>query len=181
MDYLFKIFKSCSKLALVPVQRRRNCFRSLYWQSQPPNTSEIEDFCPIALLNVEGKLLFSLVSKRLEHYIHKNKFVNVSIQKGCMEKVPGCWEHMPLVWEELKQAKPNKHNIAAVWLDIANAYGSVQHELIFFALECYGIRPKWVQIIKSYYSGIWSHFFSLMFHQGGTSTFEVYFKAEQCQ
>ena len=127
----------------------------------PPNTNDFEHFRPIALVNVEGKLFFSLVSKRMEdHIIHKNKFINTSIQKGCMEKVPGCWEHISLVWDELKDSKINKGSIAAVWLDIANAYGSVPHQLIYFALERYGVHPHWIQIFKSYYDGLWSRSFS---------------------
>ena len=51
-----------------------------------------------------------------------------------MEKIPGCWEHMSMVWNELKSSKAEHGNLAAVWLDIANAYGSVSHQLIFFAL-----------------------------------------------
>ena len=108
------------------------------------------------------KLFLSLISKRMEdHIIRKNKFINVAIQKGCMEKVPGCWEHMSVVWEDLKSSKANKSNIVAVWLDIANAYGSVTHQLIFFALERYGVHPLWIKIIQAYYEGLWSRCFSL--------------------
>ena len=95
-----------------------------------------------------------------DHIKPKNKFVDVSIQKGCMEKVPGCWEHMSLFWDELKKSKVDKSNVAAVWLDIANAYGSVPHQLIFAALERYGVHPNWIEIIKSYYRGLWSCSFS---------------------
>ena len=59
-----------------------------------------------------------------------------------MTKMAGCWEHMPLASKELKAAKINKLNLAAVSLDIANPYGSVPHHLIFFALERYGIDPE---------------------------------------
>ena len=52
-----------------------------------------------------------------------------------MIKVPGCWDLMSVVWDELRLIKIGKANIAAVWLDIANAYGSVPHLLIFFCLE----------------------------------------------
>ena len=75
-------------------------------KTKPPSSSNIKGFCPIALLNVGGKLFFSLVSKRLEnHVISYNKFINTTIQKGCIEKVPGCWEHMSMVWSALKEAK----------------------------------------------------------------------------
>ena len=43
----------------------------------------------------------------------------------------------PLHWifHELKSSKSQKGSLAAIWLDIANAYGSVPHQLIFFALR----------------------------------------------
>ena len=43
-----------------------------------------------------------------------------------MYKVPGSWEHMCLFWKEVKVEKTNKLNLAAIWLDVANAYGSIQ-------------------------------------------------------
>ena len=109
-----------------------------------------------SLLNVEGKLFCSVLSKRLEKHIYNNKLINSSIQKGCMEKVSGCWEHMSVVWDELKSRKTERSNIAAIWLDIANAYGSVPHQLLFFALRQYGIPEHWVYLFIKHYEGLWS-------------------------
>ena len=82
---------------------------------EQPSPSKIEDFRRIALLNVEGKLFFSLISKRLEkHIIANNEFINTSVQKGCMGKVLGCWEHMSVVWGALKEARCNKLNVANI-------------------------------------------------------------------
>ena len=160
MSFLFKIFLSCVKQSVVPVQWRA-ASEAYIPKEVPPNSNKIEDFRPIALLNVEGKLFFSLLSKGMEdHIIHKNSFINVAIQKGCMEKVPGCWEHMSVVWDELKSAKAKNSNLVALWLDIANAYGSIPHQLIFMALERYGVYPLWIKIIKAYYNGLWSRSFS---------------------
>ena len=73
-----------------------------------------------------------------------------------MEKFPGCWEHMSVVWGELKSRKTGISNIAAIWLDIANAYRSVPHQLLFFALRRYGIPEHWVSLFIKYYEGLWS-------------------------
>ena len=96
------------------------CQGNLYHKSL--TTHNISDFHPIALLNVEGKLFFSLVSRRLEKHLINNKFINKSVQKGCMEKVPGCWEHISMVWAALKEAKSKNLSLATIWLDIANAH-----------------------------------------------------------
>ena len=128
--FLFNVFKSCVKNCVAPIQWRYA--KEIYIpKNKTPDCSNIKDFRPIALLNVEGKLFFSLISKRLEtHIISNNKFINTSIQKGCMEKVPGCWEHMSMVWSALKEARSNRTDLSTIWLDIANPYGSIPHKLI---------------------------------------------------
>ena len=65
-----------------------------------------------------------------------------------------------MVWSELKEARSSKSSLANIWLDIANAYGSIPHRLIFFALERYGVPPKWISIIRKYYVSLWSKSFS---------------------
>ena len=92
--------------------------------------------------------------------IKKYRLTDLSLQKGFMVKLPGCWEHTSLVWKELNPAKTKKLNLAEVWLDIANAYGSVPHQLIFFALERFSIDPIWDDLLKSYYVGLWNKSFS---------------------
>ena len=49
----------------------------------------ILDFQPIALLNVEVKLFFSLISKRLiSHLVQNNKVINLSVKKKLHGKGP---------------------------------------------------------------------------------------------
>ena len=47
-----------------------------------------------------------------------------------------------MVWDSLKSAKRDKTRLSAIWLDVANAYGSVPHRLIYFALKRYGVSDK---------------------------------------
>ena len=159
----YKVYKKCSKISIVLFKIFQACFKRceipIQWRSAQeihipkvsnPSENKLSDFRPIALLNVEGKLFFSLVSKRLEtHLIHNNKFINNSIQKGCMEKIPGCWEHLSMIWHVLKEARAQKSNLAVTCLDIAHAYGSIPHKLIVFALHRYGVSPQWIKLIET--------------------------------
>ena len=83
-----------------------------------------------------------------------------------MEKIPRCWEHLSMVWHALKEARAQKSNLAVIQLDIANAYGSIPHKLIVFALHRYGVSPQWIRLIETYYKGI----FSKSFSQSATSS-----------
>ena len=94
-----------------------------------------------------------------------------------MDKVPGCWEHMSMLWFALKEARSTRSSLANIWLDIANAYGSIPQRLFCcccccFALERYGIDPHWISLSKMYHSGIYSHYFS----QSAPSSWHQHFK-----
>ena len=92
------------------------CRGSLYPTVQNSLESKISDFRPIALPNVEGKLFFSLVSRRLEnHLIKKNNFfINISMQKGFYRE--GSWFLGALVNDlgALKEACQTKANLATI-------------------------------------------------------------------
>ena len=53
--------------------------------------------------------------------------------------------------EPLKEAKTVHRQIVVPWIDLANAYGSVRHNLIQFALNWYHVPPLIQKIIFDYY------------------------------
>ena len=55
-----------------------------------------------------------------------------------------------------KDATLHEKDLVSIWLDIANAYGSIPHKLIFFFLRGNGLPQKWIRLIEVYYNGLWS-------------------------
>ena len=60
-----------------------------------------------------------------------------------------------MVWSALKDARSRLKTLAVLWLDLANAYGSVPHKLIEFSLRRYYVPDEWIEFILSYYDGLW--------------------------
>ncbi|GFO24927.1 reverse transcriptase [Plakobranchus ocellatus] len=81
----------------------------------------INQFRPIPLLNVEGKIFFSVMASRLTKYLTENGYINTSVQKGGIPGVSGCLEHATMIWEAIQRAKSKKLNLDVIWLDLANA------------------------------------------------------------
>ena len=48
----------------------------------------------------------------------------------------------------------SKCSLAVVWLDISNAYGSIDHSLIQFVIKHYHAPPMLCEILSSWYSGL---------------------------
>ena len=63
-------------------------------------------------------------------------------------------------WIALKKAKSKNLYLVTIWLEIPNTYGSIPHKLIIFAFHRYGVPPKWIHLIETYYSKIFSKSFS---------------------
>ncbi|GFO00946.1 reverse transcriptase [Plakobranchus ocellatus] len=118
----------------------------------------INQFRPISLLNVEGKIFFSVMASCLTKYLTENGYRNTSVQKGGIPGVSGCLEHATMIWEAIQRAKSEKLNLDVVWLDLANAYGSVPHEMIQLALRMYHV-PEVIQVmLDDYFRGFHMRF-----------------------
>ena len=114
--------------------------------------TSVEKFRTISLLNVEGKLHFALRSYRLVTYTLANKCIYTSTQKGGVPGFSGCMGHTAILSQLIREAKAEKNGLVVVWLDIANAFGSVPHSLIQLALRRAHVPEEFCQLVESYYA-----------------------------
>ena len=84
----------------------------------------------------------------------RNDYIPRIVQKGFLSGVSGCVEHSFMLFEALKEAKDEQRQIVVAWIDLANAYGSVRHNLIQFALHWYHVPAQIQEIIFDYYEKI---------------------------
>ena len=108
-------------------------------------------FHPIALGNCDGKIFFFLLSRCLLEYLLSNNYLGPSIQKGFLSRVAGCVEHTTLSLSALEDAKKAGRNICTTWIDLKNAFGSIQHSSIRFALARYHLPLFFRWIVFDYY------------------------------
>lgn len=81
-------------------------------------------------MDVEGKIFWSIIAKRLTKYLLANDFIDPSVQKGGILRYSGCLKHTAAISQLLKEAKSNKKTLCIIWLDLAKAHPSVPHQLI---------------------------------------------------
>ncbi len=96
--------------------------------SKEKNSSTIHQFRQISLLNVEGKIFFSVVAQRHSAFLKKNNYTfDTSVQKAGISGFSGCLEHTNVIWHQIQTTKKEKKDLHVVFLDLANAFGSVPH------------------------------------------------------
>ncbi|XP_019641511.1 PREDICTED: uncharacterized protein LOC109482994 [Branchiostoma belcheri] len=118
------------------------------------DSSVINQFRTISLLCVECKIYFSVLARRLVTYITENQYIDTSVQKGGIPGFSGCLEHTGVLTQVIREAKANKSDLTVVWLDLANAYGSIPHGLIQVALDHYHVPASVKGMVTSYFGGI---------------------------
>lgn len=122
---------------------------TLIYKDEDP--SDPANYRPIALQSCSGKIFFSIWAKRLEDFMTKNGYFKRSKQKGFLQGIPGCSEHIAALKAALRDAKSSYRQIVVAWIDLKNAFGSVSHNLIQFALHWYHVPPHLAKIIFTYY------------------------------
>ena len=58
---------------------------------------KLDQFRPISLLNVEGKIFFDGIAKRMTRFVINYGYVNASIQKAGVSGFPGCIAHSTMI------------------------------------------------------------------------------------
>ncbi len=114
------------------------------------NSKTVNQFRTISLLNVEGKIFFAILARRLTSFLTGNAYINNSVQKGGVPDFSGCIEHTSAITQLISEAKKGRKDLTVVWLDLANAYGSIPHQLIYTALRHYHVDGHIQKIITSY-------------------------------
>ena len=166
----YKLYKSCPKVStslwkLLRIAHIKKFIAEDWgladgiYLPKEKNSKNLEQFRPISLLNVEGKIFFGVIAKRMMKFVLNNKSVNTSIQKAGIPGFPGCIKHASMLWDRIKAARDNKSTeLHVIWLDFENAYGSVRHPLIEKALDFFWIPEYIRKLISGYYKCTYMRF-----------------------
>ena len=151
---LHDVFNICWAQSQVPAQWKVASVKLLGKPAAMDDPSIPSNFRPIALTSCVGKLFTTILRNRWLSFMQGNKYLNRSVQKAFMPKTPGCIEHHHMLAEVFKDAKKKHKSLAVCWLDLANAYGSVNHSLILYSLRHYHAPPQFLKLIQAFYSDL---------------------------
>jgi len=113
---------------------------------------EPQNFRPIALQPVLGKIFTSCIRNKLWSFLVKNGAIDMKMQKGFWPGVNGVTEHIELLQYLLQFQKKKKRDIFLILLDLKNAFGEVHHSLIRFALRQHHVPDETTDLILSQYN-----------------------------
>jgi hypothetical protein len=75
-------------------------------------------------------------------YLSSNGLIETTVQKVFMRGISGCTNHNFVLQELLAYARKEKKTLYCMFLDLADAFGSVSHDLIKIFLERFKFPPQ---------------------------------------
>ena len=83
-----------------------------------------------------------------------NGYLDTNIQKAFVRNIPGCTEQYRKLLGAITEAFRRHKSFTVCWLDLANAYGSVNHGLIDFTLQHFHAPLQFRNTIAHLYSNL---------------------------
>ena len=115
--------------------------------------SDPSNFRPITLQPILAKVYSSLIRNRMYCYLLDNDYIETKIQKGFWKSISGTIEHTELLSNIINNARIKQRQVIITLLDLKNAFGEVNHDLIIKALEYHHVPEELKVLIKNYYNG----------------------------
>ena len=84
-------------------------------------------------------------------YLNKNNMIDKKHQKGFWPSVDGVGEHTETLTHVIREAKRHQNSLVVTLLDLKNAFGEVQHELIRAALRYHLLPDLFIQLFDCIY------------------------------
>ena len=143
--YIVALFNTCMTSGVFPQSFKKAQVVPLFKGGEKFNRS---CYRPISLLPAIGKLLEKVVSIRTTEFLNDNNVLS-SHQFGFREGYSTEYAILD-IYEKLLSNLDKGFSSCAIFLDLAKAFDSVDHEILLSKLSKYGIRGNILIFFKSY-------------------------------
>ena len=115
------------------------------------DTNLPEHFRMISLTSCVSKVFHQILANRLVYYMTENRFIDPDVQKAFINGINGCVEHNQVLQEIISHSKAKKRTVHVTFFDLADAFGSVSHELISHSLRRFPVPGNLMIYIGNLY------------------------------
>jgi hypothetical protein len=136
-SFISGIFPEILKIAIVKPLHKKG------------NTGEVQNYRPISLLSAFSKIVEKLMYNRLMSFITKNNILNDSQHEFHEGKLTEMAAQVFL--EDIQKAVEKKINLIGIFfIYLSKAYDVLDHKILLYKLDAYGIRGIVNQWLKTY-------------------------------
>lgn len=133
--------------------QEHNISSCVYVYKGKGKSTDVNSFRPIMMIPNIVKYLHKIYHDRLFEYFNNNKYFDKEICKGGIKGVKnGVTEQVLKIRYCLDIAKKENRSCCIVFIDISNAFGNVDINILCSILNTYRVDPEFINYIKYYYT-----------------------------
>ena len=151
-SFLCKLFNIILTKRIVPKQWKRYRTTLILKAHKENLAHDISSWRPIAVLDTSYRLFTKILNTRLTSWIQNGNLIN-NCQKAILAS-DGCTEHNSYINSLKQYAIASNSYLHLCWIDIADAFPSVPHELIWHTLHMLGLDSDIIALFSELYNGI---------------------------
>ena len=123
------------------------------------DTSDPKNFRPLTVLPLVVRIWDSIISKKLSELLKKYGIIDTLVQRGVLSGVGGLSQNLINVNKAMCSMSDDE---TCFFIDITNAYGSVNYGLLCHILREYNFSPAFTKYIETYYMNAYASYDGLM-------------------
>ena len=145
-NWLQAIYRHAYVTGKLPEHMRKSQIRLLYKKDNEHDKRYPKNYRPIALLNVDYKILSKLMANELKPHLDQI----ISDEQYCMPKryIGDLIHLIQATINRETTLTPNQDNPFLAFLDFEKAFDSVNHEFTFKAMEAFNIPDAFIRLTK---------------------------------
>ena len=148
-SYLTELIRAVWLSGSIPVELKKACTILMH---KKDDTNCPSNFRPITLETIALKVFTSCLRNSIFTFLLANNFIKHNIQKGFTPHVSGTLEHTAQMAYIINQARIKQRSFVITLLDLRNAFGEINHNLIHSVLGYHHIPDHIKILIKSLYT-----------------------------
>ena len=146
---LARLFEICRSSRRIP-ERWRSSRVTLIVKDAKGDLGDVSNWRPISICRTIYKIYTAVLARRLQRWAVDCGAISPE-QKGFLP-MEGTFEHVFMLDAAFEDAKSNKRDLYVVWLDLKNAFGSIDHECIPAVLNRFGAPRYMVEVVTDIYA-----------------------------
>lgn len=126
----------------------------LYLSYKGGDPSLIKRYRPLIILPTLVKAMEYFITEQIMRYVVENNKIAPTIQKAHLRGISGSWEHAFHTNAQLHKYQNKKSHNVTFFLDIKDAFGSVNYKVLIKILELQKYPQWFVLYVKKYYTNL---------------------------
>lgn len=118
------------------------------------DVNNITRYRPLCILPTVVKITETCLTEYILNFILKNEKISTRFQKAHVKNINGCWERVFYINHKLFNREKRKLNDVALFLDIKNAFGSVNYGKLFNILKKNNYPKQFITYVENFYDNL---------------------------